>query len=125
MTNTTKTLKLFSVTVPWNPENADDGDYSTRLWAHGHDEALQAVAQEVAEATESGFDPEDTEGINAFAKTIVDAVTPYISSQVVIVGENLTNDVYDLLQGADCVMTPEAQADFDQIKALLAKYSIR
>ncbi len=47
-------LTPFSVTLPWNPSDADEGTYATTVWADNCDEAVRLVAEEMAEHPDGG-----------------------------------------------------------------------
>jgi hypothetical protein len=42
-------LTLFRVTLDWNPNNSDEGTYSSSAWATGYDAAIYAVAEEMSQ----------------------------------------------------------------------------
>lgn len=41
-------LQLFSVQLPWNPNDAEEGTYYATVWATGADAAEKLVAKEMA-----------------------------------------------------------------------------
>ncbi|RQZ37796.1 hypothetical protein DIE13_01765 [Burkholderia sp. Bp9016] len=48
--------KLYRVTLDWNPDDSEEGDYCTTVWASSHDDAIRAVAVEMADSGEREFD---------------------------------------------------------------------
>lgn len=49
----------FNVTLPWNPSDAEEGDYATTVWAESHAEAVRTAAEEMAAAGEKQFDTDE------------------------------------------------------------------
>lgn len=50
----------FNVTLPWNPADSSEGNYANSTWAETPDEALQNIAEEMADSKENAFDtPKD------------------------------------------------------------------
>lgn len=45
-------LTLFTVLLPWNPNDADEGTYETSVWALDVDDAVMQVALDMAEAAQ-------------------------------------------------------------------------
>lgn len=52
-------LTPFNVTLPWNVNNDDEGDYRTTTWAATEDDAVQQVAEEMADSGAKQFDTEE------------------------------------------------------------------
>lgn len=54
MTQTTANdeLTLYTVLLPWNPNDADEGTYETSVWAVDVDDAVMQVALDMAEAAQ-------------------------------------------------------------------------
>lgn len=44
----------YSVTLPWNPNDPDEGDYATTVWADSDQEARFAAAEEMADHSDAG-----------------------------------------------------------------------
>lgn len=46
----------FNVTLPWNPNDAEEGDYANSTWADTPKAALINIAEEMADSREKPFD---------------------------------------------------------------------
>jgi len=49
-------VQSFSVTLPWNPHDPDEGEYSTSLVAQNRTDAVRLVAEEMAKSGEVVLD---------------------------------------------------------------------
>jgi hypothetical protein len=112
-------LRLFVVTLPWNPSDEEEGDYSNKTWAVDDDAAIRNIAEEMADSGEKHHDSDEER--DQFVKTLVEAAGPYAAE---CVGDRLLTDVHDLLTGTDDTISHAAKADFDTIAAVLVNYGI-
>lgn len=110
-------LTLFAVTLPWNRNNPDEGDYSAPVWARDEDHAVRALAEEMANHSDSGCETEASRA--KFAQAKVDFAPSYAAIRV---ASSALSDCRDLLAGPNREMTAEAAADFAALSAILKKY---
>lgn len=112
-------LKLFMVTLDWNPRNSEEGDYQVKTWATDEDAAIRNVAEEMAEHPDSGLADDDEEGRAKFIDTIIAYANSYAA---VAVGDSILADIQGLLAGPTEEMTEEAMKDWALIRSILQKY---
>lgn len=48
--------KPYNVTLPWNPSDSSEGDYSTTVWAISPTDALLLAAEEMADSADRCYD---------------------------------------------------------------------
>jgi len=62
-------MEMYKVTVPWNPNNDEEGIYSNYVKANSDIEATLAVVQEMAESRKFDSQEEKLEWINDLAQS--------------------------------------------------------
>lgn len=117
MPHANKPLRLFVVTLPWNPSNEEEGDYSNKTRAVDEEAAVLAIAQEMSHHPDSGCRT-DAER-KAFVKTLVEEAGSYAAEDV---GARLLVDAHELMKGGGGGLTAQAQADFDAVAEILERY---
>lgn len=115
--STTENLALFLVTMDWGA-CSDEGDYSTTVWAKDEQDALQQVAAEMADSCKfTGTDDECDKQRRAFIRRRLSG-----SAECTRISLALDPTIEELMKGPSGEWTPEAKADFETIKSLIAKY---
>lgn len=114
----TPTLTLYSVELPWNPDDADAGTYGNSVWAENADQAELFIAQEMADHRDSGCDSD------AEREAWVIALRTNCGSQSVIlpVLDTVKASLQTLLAGPLNSFKGEAKQDLDTILALIDKH---
>lgn len=115
----TQPLRLFSVTLPWNPSNSEEGDYGDTVWAGSHDEAIRAIASDMADHHDSGVDEGDEKAKARYIDILIENAGQFAAEDL---GAGLVNRVSEYMAGPSGTMTDEAQKDFETVKAILARY---
>jgi len=110
-------LFLYRVTLPWNDNNDEEGDYCDKAWARNPDHAIELIARDMANESASGCRT-DAERDEFVANAIASAGT-YAAERV---GANILSDCRELMVGAANEMSAEAAADFATLSAILKKY---
>lgn len=117
--NQEQALKLFTVTLAWNPSNSEEGDYSVNVWATDEDAAIRSVAEEMADHPDAGIDEGDDQRRAEFIENIAGAAGTYAAEDV---GAGLIATVSEFLAGPSGEMSDEAKKDFEVVKTILARY---
>ena len=65
-------LKLFTVTLDWNPADSAEGDYSDNVWALDEAQAIEKLATEMSEHPDASA--ETAEERAAFVKRVSAAI---------------------------------------------------
>lgn len=112
-------LKLFEVTLPWNPSDSEEGDYCVNTWAKSEDAAIRNVAEEMADHPDSGCqtDNERKQFVEGLIPATRGGVTP-----VRLVKDSVLSDIEDLLKGEQETLTAAAKRDLAAIKKIVARY---
>ena len=94
---TQKHLTLYSVVLPWNNNDPEEGTYGNSVWAENPDEATLMVAIEMAHDGEHGTTDEERE---AWAKDLIEGAG---SAQTIVmrVVDTIQQDLRELLSGPD------------------------
>lgn len=114
-----KKLELFTVTIAWNPNDSSCGTFTESAWARDHDSAARKVASVAANHENAYFETE------AGRKRFIQHAVSDSNTVVMAVAPTVAANVHALLSGPKGNMNKSAQADFDTIMALLAKYAHR
>lgn len=112
-------LRLFSVTLPWNPSDEEEGDYANKTWAVDEGAAVRNIAVEMSEHSQSGCETQEER--DRFVASLIEAAGPYAADSF---GDRILNDVYELLKGTDDAISQAAKADYDAVAAIMVKYGI-
>lgn len=112
-------LRLFCVILDWNPDNAEEGDYSDSVWAKDEDEAIALIAEEMADSGEEEFDTEAKR--QEFIDGIIAGAGLYAAT---LVANDLPRSIEMLLAGPSSEMTPRAKKDYAKVMGILAKYGV-
>lgn len=112
-------LKLFVVTLEWNPNNSEEGEFSEKVWATDDDAAIAELAERMADDRDSGvYRLEDRP---QFLEDIIAGARPHA---VTCVADAVMDDISVLIAGPD-EMTEDARADLAIIKAIMHKYGAK
>lgn len=114
-------LTLFTVTLPWNLNDAEEGDYCSNVWASDHDAAVRLLAEEMADLPDSGIDENDEAGRQEFIEGIVSTASPYAAESVT---SNIASNLSSLLAGPSGEMSDQAKADLQSIQVILSRHGI-
>ena len=110
-------LKLFSVTLDWGAPGSDEGDYANWVWAENADNAIEQIANEMANSGEKFFDTiEDKE---EYVSSLVRRASPHAA---VDVNAHIVPEIEILLKGPSGNWSSKAREDFETIKSILAQY---
>lgn len=112
---------LFTVTLDWNPNDTDEGDYCTSVWATDQDTAIRLVAEEMADHQESPVEEGDDQGREDYIQELIDNAGSYAAESV---ADSLVSTVRDLISGPAGEMSSPARQDFEAIMAILVKYGV-
>lgn len=112
-------LRLFTVTLAWNPNNAEEGDYSASIWAADRDAAIRAIAEEMADHHTDGLKDNNEQRRAQYIDNLVRAAGTYAALDV---GAGLLSTASELLAGPTGQMNDEAVKDYAAVKAILARY---
>lgn len=110
-------LHLFSVSLPWNPSNEEEGTYTTRVWAVDGTDAQRQVAGEMAGHPDSGC--KSSRERKQYVEVLMDSMVPVVVS---CVPTRIEDDLFTLLAGPKAAMSAAASADFAALKLLISKY---
>ena len=113
-------LHLFSVTLPWNNNDAGEGTYTTSTWAPDDDAAILAVAQEMAEHPDAGCKTDDER--DDFIARTADSES---GGEAELVATRVITGAHELLAGPTSAMPEDAKRDFEALAAILCKYGAR
>lgn len=113
-------LTLFVVTLDWNVNNHEEGDYSDKVWARDEKEAVKFLAEEMAEHNDSGCET-DAER-EEFVKSTVASAHTHAAMRVT---STIITDCNELLAGPENKLSAEAAADLAALTAILKKYGAR
>lgn len=109
--------RLFRVTLDWNSNDREEGDYCTTVWAKDADDAILATAILM---TEDRTDDTRAER-KAFINGLVDAAGPYAA---VDVAAGLQDTLRELLAGPRNVMSKATGEAYTDIITLLVKQGV-
>jgi hypothetical protein len=112
-------LQLYRVTLDWATDDDEQGDYCILVWATDDADAIRAVAVEMADSGEIVFDSKAERA--AFIAERIDDAGVYAAERV---ADGLASTIHDLLAGPLRQMSAAAQADYDTILRLLARYGV-
>lgn len=112
-------LKLFVVTLAWNPRDSGEGDYCDTIWAENDDQAVQLLAEEMANHPNSG-----TETAKDRARFVANAIEQASNHAALCVASQTASHLRDLFAGPGRVLGEEAIADLATIRSVLAKYGV-
>jgi hypothetical protein len=113
------TKKLYRVTLAWERNDAEQGDYCTTVWAEDDEAAIRMVAEEMASENEDIYDDE-SEKQAAIEQWIIDA--PLYGAAEVSAG--VIDSIKKLIAGPIGVLDVAANEDFDQIASILLRYGV-
>lgn len=99
-------LKLFNVTLDWEPGDDEQGDYATSVRAINHDDAIRRVAEEMADSGEVVHNSDADR--QQYIQRVIDGAGQYAAE---LVEDTLAYDLENLLKDR-----PDALA---RIKAIL------
>lgn len=116
-TSTKSALKLYLVTLDWNGNNDEEGDYCDKVWAKNADQAIKKLATDMAWHDDSGC--ETAKERKQFIADTVASAGPYAAS---LVASTVLSNCQDLMAGPKNEMSAVAAADFATIAAILKKY---
>jgi hypothetical protein len=113
-------LKLFIVTLAWNPLDSGEGDYCDTVWAVDEDDAVKQLAEEMAQHEDSGAETAaDRE------KFIANAIENASNYAALCVASQIASHLRELMAGPGRVLGEEALADLASIKGVMAKYGVK
>ncbi len=115
----TERLQLFEVTLPWNPDDPDEGDYQTSVWARDADHAIRLAAEEMSQENEANIPEDDAEAQQEFVDNLVEQAGDYAA---VSIADKMSGTLRDLMAGPTGELSPQAAADLDTVLGVLAKY---
>lgn len=110
---TKKKLQLYRVTLPWDANDREEGDYCDTVWAKDEDAAVRSVATDMANASPEELSRKE---YRAMIAEFIDGGGNYPVDPVYI---NVAIDIDRLLAGPSGQMSPEAQKAKDTIIFLL------
>jgi hypothetical protein len=113
-------LKLFVVTLAWNPMDSGEGDYMDIVWAVDEKEAVKELAVQMAQHDVHGKDTEAER--EAFVVNAIQSASRYAA---LCVASQTGSNLHDLMAGPGRVLGEEALADIALIKDVLAKYGVK
>lgn len=112
-------LKLFTVTLDWNPADSAEGDYSDNVWALDEAQAIEKLATEMSEHPDASA--ETAEERAAFVKWAVESASLYAA---VCVSSGIITNLRGVLAGPHGQLSESATADFASVVALLSKHGV-
>lgn len=112
-----KKLTLFRVTLDWQQNDPEQGDYCTSVWAKDDDEAIRLVAEEMADHPDAGCDTKKERA--DFAAARIAEAGPYGTESV---AAGLLRNIETLIAGPDRNMTKPGRQDYALIETILKKY---
>ena len=102
-------LTLYLVEIPWNPNNIQEGTYTSYFWATTHQSAIEKCADEMAQSSDADPDIDYAQhGEYAVVEEIPDLLSGY--------GR-------ELMAGPSRTMTPESEKDLAEFLRLVKKYA--
>ena len=110
-------LFLYRVTLAWNNNNNEEGDYCDKAWARSPSHAIVLIARDMADHSDSGCTTDAERDL--FVANVIASAGTYAAERV---GANLLSDCRELMAGSENDMSAEAAADFATVSALLKKY---
>ncbi len=113
-------LKLFVVTLAWNPLDSGEGDYCDTVWAVDEDDAVKQLAEEMAQHQDSGTETEADR-----AKFVANAIDNASNYAALCVASQTASHLRDLMAGPGRVLGEEALADLASIRNVMAKYGVK
>lgn len=111
-------LSLFSVVLPWNTDDSEEGTYGTSVWAKSYDDAERAVAEEMADHSDSGCETDEER--EKWVENLLDNVGG--QSVIMKVSDTVVKDVRELFAGPSGDLSGQAKLDFEAALKLLGKH---
>ena len=108
---------LFLVTLAWNSNGSEEGDYADKTWAPDADAAIRNIAEEMADSGQVSFD-DDAER-EKFIEALIAGAGSYAAQEVSL---RILPDVHEIMTGGEDDLSPEAIADYKAVAAIMAKY---
>lgn len=115
----TGALALFTVTLDWNSNNPEEGDYCTSVWAMDEDAAIRAVAEEMADHSDAGIPEGDDAARAEFVENVVQSAGQYAAMRV---AAGLLGTIEEFMQGPTRRMAGRTQVEYETVKAILVNY---
>jgi len=113
-------MRLFVVTLDWNPEDSSEGDYSDTIWAKDEAEAIRALAEEMSQHNDCSADSDEDRA--KFVENAIEKASTYAAS---CVASDTSAHLRDLMAGPGRVMSETALQDLAAVKDVLAKYGVK
>lgn len=110
-------MKLYRVTLDWQQNDPEQGDYCVNVWASDDDNAIRLVAEEMAAHEDSGCETDDERA--AFVAARIAEAGPYGAEEV---ARSILYTVRMLMAGPAANMSATAERDYERIAALLDNY---
>ncbi|MCZ8254541.1 MAG: hypothetical protein O9327_02515 [Polaromonas sp.] len=102
-------LTLFRVEIPWNPNDSEEGTYTSSFWASTHQDAIEKCADEMAQSNDA--DPD------------VDYAQYGGYADVMEIPDVLSGYGRELLAGPKRTLSPESEKDLAEFLRIVAKYA--
>ena len=118
-------LRLFDVTLDWNADEPEEGDYGTTVWATSSDEAVRRAAEEMVDSGEIELPREGSPGYASVRerhiRRIADGATIYAAIDV---SARILRDIEQILAGPgdEARNSVAFKTDFEVMRGILRKY---
>jgi hypothetical protein len=109
-------LTLYSVTLPWNRNDPDEGDYCDSVWAGGRMEAVRLIAEQMADTKDESFNSDEDR--QEFIENLVN-----YGGECWRVEDRILNDIRNLLGGPTGTLTQNAENDLEKVAQIMAAHS--
>ncbi len=111
-------LKLYCVTIPWDANDHETGDYAAKFWATGTAAAVEMCATEMADSNTEKMTRKERK---ALIEAYIDGSYSYAAEDVAC---SVKSDLHDLLAGPKNEMSKEANHVYRVILDLLALHGV-
>lgn len=109
-------MKLYSVTLDWNPNNKEDGDYCDWIWAKDEDSAIRGIAEQMVDGDSAGDEDLTTAELRGRIDSIVAGARPYAAEDISL---RLGPEIERFMQGPKGKQSPALETKIAQIKKLI------
>lgn len=96
-------LKLFRVTLPWETNDSEQGDFCENVWAKNGDAAIRELATRMADTCDTDMSRKERKDM---IDNLIAGAQPYAAEDVVC---NLKGDIHDLLAGPSGTLSKEEE----------------
>lgn len=112
-------LDLFAVTLDWNTNNREEGDYANSVWAENDEAAVRLIAEEMSFTASACTQTKKARA--AFVEAAIESASVYAAVRI---ADTALNDVERLIAGPNAEMSDEAKADLEAVRAIMKKYGV-